>query len=202
MSDEMYDDDELKELYEDYEDADQLTPEEVFTMVTLNRNKKVTVKAELRDENGDIVSLVDTIEKILEFMKDKLHDTEGNQFVDQIMPLMSQSVVSGLGRIVGIPETALMLANNSTKTGVLYMMCTAFLLLKFVQNNKLKIFTYEDTVTDEEIEAIDRKVEANKMLTYGTIAGMNPQEILDKLYEEGKITKEDLESMLGKNKVL
>lgn len=200
-TDEMYDEDELSELYEDM-DSDALTPEDVFSMVTLNKVKKCKVHVELRDEAGDKVSLPDTIGNILDFIKDKMSTTneEGNQFINQIFPLMSQSVVSGLGRMLGLHQTAFMMAQDDTKAGILYMMCVAFLLLKFVQNNKLKIHTYEEPVSDEEIEAIYRKSDANKAMTLGVMAGMEPTEILEKLYEQGKVTEEDLQQLMGKNK--
>lgn len=199
MSDEMYDADELAELYED---PDQLTPEEVFAMVTLNRVKKCKVHVELRDENGDTVSLPNTISSLLDYINDKMKvdGHESNQFVDQIFPLMSQSIVSGLGRMLGIHQTAFMITNDATKTGILYMMCVAFLLLKFVQNNNLKIHTYEEPISDEELESIERKAEANKAITMGAMAGMEPQEILKQLYDKGAITEDDMNSLMGKSK--
>lgn len=200
MSDDetYFDEDDIAELYEN---ENQLTPEEVFTMVTLNSNKKVRVTVELKDKDGDIVSLPETVESILNFVKEKLNDEEGNQLSDQIFPLMCQSVVSGLGRMLGIPTTALMLAQDNTKIGILYMMCIAFLLLKFVQNNDLKIQTYEEPVTDEEIESIQRKAEANKLATIGLMAGMDPKEILEQLVNEGRLTQEDIDNMSNKKKV-
>lgn len=198
MSDEIeYDNDELAEMYED---PDQLTPEEVFTMVTLNRIKKCKVHVELRDENGDIVSLPNTISSLLDYIDDKMkvEGHESNQFVDQIFPLMSQSVVSGLGRMLGIHKTAFMIAQDDIKIGMIYMMCIAFLMLKFVQNNNLKIHTYEEPVSDEEIESIARKSQANKAMTMGAMTGMKPQEILKQLYEKGEITEEDISSLMGK----
>lgn len=202
MSDEnVYDDEDLEELYEDM-DENHMTPEEMFTMVTLNHFRKVKVNVELRDNNDDVISLPDTIQGILDFIKDKVKDEEGNQFVDQILPLMSQSVVSGLGRMLGIRSTAFMLSQEDTKMGILYMMCVAFLLLKFVQNNELKIHTYEEPVSDEEIEQLLHKSEVNRIATIGALAGLDPKAVLEQLVEEGKLSQDDINEMLNKKKVL
>jgi hypothetical protein len=197
-TDERFDDDELRDLYE--ESTDSITPEEVFTMVTLNKIRKVTVKVELRDESDDVVSLPDTIEGILNYIKEKTDDEENNQLTEQILPLISQSVVSGLGRMLGIRQTALMLAHDITKYGIINMMCVSLLLLKFVQNNNLKIYTYEEPVSDEEIEEIERKSRASGAAMIGMMTGMDPREILEQLVEEGELTQEDLEDILAGRK--
>jgi len=191
--DEIFDDDDLEELYEGSSDIE---PEDVFDMVLINKVKKTRVTIELEDEDGDTVPLKDVIQQLLGYIKDQMEDGD-NQFSDQIMPLMAHSVVSGLGRILGIRTTAFYLANDVTKSSLIHMMCLGLLLLKFVQQKNLTIVTHEQSVTDEEIEELERKLAANKTAVLAAQAGEDPRAVLRELRRQGHITDEDLEEMLG-----
>jgi len=187
--------DELADAFEG--DPDELQPEDVFKMVMINRIKKVKVKIKLVDEDGDEVDLPDTIAQLLNYVKDQLQDEEGNQFSEQILPLMSQSVVSGLGRILGIRGTAFHLANEATRVAIIHMMAIGLLLLKFVQENNLTIHTFEEEVSDDEIEEIERKAKASSVATMSSAMGMDPKEVLQELVNQGKITDDDLKDIMG-----
>jgi hypothetical protein len=192
--DEMdFDDDEIEAMQEDDEDA--LTPEEVFSMVMLNPKKLTKVSAELQDKEGDSVELADIMIQITGYIKDRLKDPEGNQFGDQIMPLMSQASVSLLGRIMGLRTTAFLMANPMTRDAIIYAMCSSFLLLKWVQENDIVINTIEEHISQEEIDSIYRKAEANSAATMGALMGLDPQDILRKMYDEGQITKDDFANL-------
>jgi hypothetical protein len=133
-------------------------------------------------------------------MNEKMASEEGNQFADQIFPLVSQATVSTLGRLVGINTTAFYLANDNTRIAIIYSMGMAFLLLKYVQKHNLTINTFEESVSDEEIETIERKSEANKAAMISAVMGEDPKEVLQKLLEDGRITEQDLTDMLGGKK--
>ena len=188
------DEEELEELYEDQMEMD---PEDVFKMCTINKIKKTRVTVELRDEEDDVVELKDVIQQLLEYIKDQLKDKKGNQFVDQILPLMAQSVVSGLGRLIGLRLTAFHLSNEITRTSIIQMMCVALLMLKFVQQNGLQIHTFEEDVTDEEIEEVERRTRAESTATLAALAGHNPREVLERLRANGDITDQDLKDILN-----
>jgi hypothetical protein len=181
-------------------DPEDLAPEDVFSMVMINKIKKTKVRAELQDKDGDKVELSEVIAELLRYMNDKMKDTEGNQFADQIFPLVTQSMVSTLGRLMGIHSTAFYLANDGTRTAIAWSMAMAFLLLKYVQKHNLTINTFEEEVSDEEIESIERKAEANKVAMLGAMMGEDPKEVLKKMLDEGRITESDLEEMLGGKK--
>lgn len=191
------DDDEMAELYERHDD--DLMPEDVFKMVMVNKIRKKRVHVELQDAEGDPVQLKDVVQELLNYIKSKLKDEDENQFTGQIMPLMSQSVVSGLGRMVGINQTAFYLADDTARFSIINMMCVAFLMLKFVQQKGLTIHTFEEDISDEEIEELERKTKANQIATLGALAGEDPKAILEELRKRGKITDKDLEDMLKEN---
>lgn len=195
MEDDIFDEDELAEMYEDQ--MDSMSPEDVFNMVLINKAKKTKVHIVLSDEDGDEVDLVDIISELIEYVKDKLKDEEGNQFADQIMPLMTQSVVSGLGRLVGINATAFYLSNDGMRFSIIQMMCVGFLLLKLIQEKGLVITTYEEEVDDDVIEEIERKSKANSAATLASMIGQDPHEVLKQMYNRGDLTADDLRSMIG-----
>ena len=195
--DEMdFDESELEEL----RDPDDLAPEDVFSMVMINKIKKTRVKVELQDKEGDKVELSEVITELLRYMNEKMKSDEGSQFADQIFPLVSNATVSTLGRLVGIQHTAFYLANDTTRTAIIYSMAMAFLLLKYVQKHELTINTFEEPVSEEEIEGVERRAEANKVAMLGAIMGEDPKEVLQKLMDEGRITEQDLSEMLGGKK--
>ena len=115
------------------------------------------------------------------------------------MPLMAQSVVSGLGRMLGIQHTAFYLANETSRIALINMMAIAFLLLKYIQQNELTIQTFEEEIAEEEIEEIERKASASSTATMGALLGIDPKTILENLVEKGEITQEDLDSILNGN---
>jgi hypothetical protein len=193
--DEMDLDEEELELLRD---PDDLSPEDVFRMVTVNRNKMAKVSVKLEDEDGDEVDLADTIADLIVFMEDKMKEKEGNQITDQIFPLISQSVASALGRMIGINTTAFYLSIETTKQALMGSMCIAFLLLKYVQKHNLKIFTVEEPIEQWEIDEMERKSNANRVAMMAALAGHDPRAILEQLKEEGRITDEDLLDLVGK----
>jgi hypothetical protein len=192
------DEDELEDLYEDMSDPDDLTPEEVFKMVMLNKIKGTKVSIQLEDKDGDIVALADVVEGLIGYVKDKLQADEDSDFTAQIMPMMAQSLVSGLGRMIGIRGTAFYLAQEGTRHAMIYMMCVGFLLLKYVQEHGLLIHTYEEEVSEEEIEEIERKSKASSVATMGSMMGMDPREIMQQLVEKGELHEQDLEDLLSR----
>lgn len=193
-----FDEDELADMYDD---PDMLTPEEVFKMCFINKAKKTTVRVELQDKDGDTVDLPDTIAELVSYINKQLKDENGNQFTDQIMPLMAQAMVSGLGRTLGIRTTAFYLAQPLTQRAFIEMMCISFLLLKFVQSKGLLLHTYEEEVTDEEIEAFERKSRANDVAVMGSFMGVDPKETLKAMLDEGQITADDLQDLAGDIKI-
>ena len=193
--DEMgFDEDDMAEMYED---PDTLTPEEVFKMCFINKHKNTTVRVDLQDKDGDTVDLPDTIAELVAYIDKQLKDEDGNQFTDQIMPLMAQAMVSGLGRTLGIRTTAFYLAQPLTQRAFIEMMCVAFLLLKFVQKKGLLLHTYEEEVTDEEIETFERKSRANDAAVMGSFMGVDPKETLKNMLDQGQITTDDLKDLAG-----
>ena len=181
------------------DNQEEIAPEDILQMVMINRNKKTKVSISLEDDEGDEVDLVDTISGLIKYVEDKLKDKDENQFVEQILPLMSQSVVTGLSRMIGTEATAFHLTNPITRTAIINMMAVGFLLLKFVQENSLSVVTHEEPVSDEEIVEIEQRSKVASAAMALASTGMDPKQVLQILKEQGKITDEDLKKALGES---
>lgn len=191
------DDEDLQELYAD--DPDTLTPEDIFKMVLLNKRTNMKVSVQLQDKDGEEVELADLLEQLVKYVKDKL-DEDNNQLVDEIMPLMSQMLVSGMGRLLGLNTTAFYVSNPNTRMALIYMMMIAFTMYKLVQVKGLKINTVEEEVSEEEIEEIERKSRANDVATMSQMLGGDPREALQQMVDRGDLTEDDLVELLGRAK--
>lgn len=190
------DEDDIQSLMEE-QDPDMMTPEDVFKMVLLNKRNKTRVSVSLEDKDGDPIELSDMMEELVNFLKDKMDDEEGNQVVEQIMPLMSQALVSGLGRLVGNQATAFLIANPDVRMALIYMMMISFILYKTVQVKGLKVITQIEPVTGEEIEEIERKSRASSIASMTAMVGMDPKEILSQMVARGDLTSDDFKDLMG-----
>ncbi len=187
------------ELLEAFGTQDTLTPEDVFSLVMINKKRKVKTKIELRDEQGEIILLHEVVKDLLEYMRGKLESEEESQIADQIFPMMGQVLVSGLGRLIGIETTGFFLASDLARTSFMHMMCVSFLILKYVQEKKLTIYAVETPVSDDEVESVTRRNRANSVAMLGQMSGMSYKEILKELVDKGELTQEDLQNMLKGN---
>ncbi len=196
--DSPFDQEELAEAYD--QPKEEMTPEEVFSLVMINKKRMVRTKVELRDEQGEVIPLHEVVADLMAYMKGKLDAGEENQLADQIYPMMGQVLVSGLGRLVGIGMTGYYLASDVARMSFMHMMSVSFLMLKYVQEKKLTIIAVEEPVTDEEVQAVERKSRANSVAMVGAMTGMSYKDILKELVDKGELTQEDLQSMLSKDK--
>lgn len=178
---------------------ESIKPEEMLKLVSINKLKKIKVTAELQDDEKVVTDLGKTIEGITKYINSKLTSNDENQLIDQIMPLMTQAMIGSLGRTIGVDNTACLMTVDTIRDGILYAMCTSFLLLKFIQKHDLKVFTHIEHLTDKEIKDMEMQAQINKIATFGAMTGLNPQEIIDELLKTGQIDEADIEKKLKKN---
>lgn len=197
--DSPFDADEMAAAYEG-QNPDEMTPEEVFSLVMINKKRMVKTKIELKDEQGEVIPLHEVVSDLLAYMKTKMEAGEESQIADQIFPMMGQVLVSGLGRLIGIPMTGFYLASDLARMSFMHMMSISFLMLKYVQEKKLTIIAVEEPIGEEEVQTIERKAKANSLAIMGAMSGMSYKDILKELVDKGELTQEDLQNMLDKDK--
>jgi len=180
------------------EETTPLTPEDIFQLVTIDKVKNQKVRIELKDSNGEVVPIHSAVEGLIGYMKEQFPIADC-ALVSQIYPLLSQALVAGLGRLVGIEGCAYYLMNDLTKTCFLDMMALSFLLLKYIQQKNLKIFTITEPITEVERQLLEAKVkEVGHKVTLSEFVGMNPKDILRELQKE--LDPEEIKEILGEKK--
>ena len=169
--------------------------DELFRVITIDRQRNMRMEIELCDENGDTIPIKETAEKITEYVNDKLKDQEKNSCSQQIFPLMANAMVVSLCKLLGHPTTALMLTQDHIRYSFIEMMMIGFYLLKFIQQNNIKIHTTEEPISQEDIDMYERINRASSVATMAASVGTDPRDALRELLKAGKIKQEDLVSL-------
>lgn len=172
---------------------DTLSTDQLFSVVMIDRARKVKVTIQLRDQDGDEIPVRETIEKLTEWIVDQAKSEDRNVCNQQILPLMGQAMVGGMIKLLGPHSAAVMISGEATRYGLLYMMTVGFYLVKWLQKKKIKIRTFEKPITDEEIEMYDRISKASDISVQASTLGMDPKNIFREMIKAGKLRHSDLE---------
>jgi hypothetical protein len=174
--------------------------DDVFKLVTIDKNRKKRISVKIIDTDGDEVPFRQTVRQIMKYVEDKLSldNSDGNQMVNQVMPLVTQAMVSGMPEVMGTTRAAQIMAIEGLRLPLIFMMVLSFSLLKFIQQKNFKIVTIEEDITEEEWDKLIRMTKASEITTLGAMAGISPKEILKELLQKGDLTIDDIKEMTGK----
>lgn len=168
--------------------------DQLFRIITIDRQRRVKMNIQLRDKDGDEVPVRETVEKLTEWVSDQLgSDNEVNTCRQQIMPLMAHAVVGGMFKFLDRDMAASMLSTEVVRYSLVHMMSVGFYLLKWLQKKDIKIFTSEEPITQDELEMYDRLNNANSIMNMAQNMGVAPEDALIKLVQDGKLHAADLE---------
>lgn len=181
--------------------SEQKRFEDIVKLVTIDKARGKRITIQLVDSEGEEISLRDTTDSLMSFLENKFQDEtpEGNQVLNQVLPLCTQTLVSGLPRAVGEQRAAQMLGLEKSRTTLVLMMMLSFSLLKFIQQKGLKIMTVEEEITTDEMDKIQRMSEASEAATLAAMMGISPKEILQELVKEGSLSGDELSQMIGED---
>jgi len=169
--------------------------DQLLKIVMIDPRRKVKMSVQLRDEDGDEIPISEITEKITEYVSDRMKQEELNSTRQQVIPLMTQAMVSGLYKLMGPQLSSLLMSQEMTRYSLLFMMGVGFYLLKFIQQKNIKIHTIEEEVTQEEIDQYHRMNDASSIASIAAASGADPKEIVRILLKKGAITREDIISM-------
>lgn len=171
------------------------TVDELFRVVMIDRKAKKKLNVALKDEIGDFIPIRETIEQLTEYISDKIKQEEPSIYKQQIMPLMAQSMVGGMVKLMGEEQTAFLLSHEIIRISLIHMMTVGFSLLKWVQKKNIKIYTTEEDISDQDLAMYERVSQATDLAVQGSAAGVPPKDIIKELIKSGKLQVEDLKSM-------
>lgn len=177
------------------ETASSATIDELYKVTMIDRIRKVKITIQLKDEEGDEIPVRETIEQLTSYISDKVAEDKPNVTKQQVMPLMAQAMVGGMIKLLGPSHAMLMLSNQVTRYGLINMMTVSFYLLKWLQKNKIKIHTIEDSITEEEIDMYDRINTAGDLSIQAAAMGADPKKVIREMIKLGKLKKSDLAQM-------
>ena len=169
--------------------------DEVFRLVTLDPHRKVKVTIELRDKDGDEVPIAETVQKISQYVADKMADPEANTCRQQIFPLSAQAMVLSLARLLGPELTSLLISQDQIRYSFVHVMMVGFYILQFLRSKDIKVHTIEEAVSDEDIATFHRVNKASGVLTLARHMGVDSREVVRELLRTGNITQEDLKTL-------
>lgn len=172
-----------------------LNQSDIFRIVAIDKVRKKEILIELRDKNDGLVSIKDTVKKLTTYVEDKMADEAPSNITQQIYPLMAQCSPQVLLQLLGDRMSMLLFSNDFTRKSFIHMMVVGFLLLKFVQQNNLKVVTIEKDVSDEVIKKYERVTKANSIGVTATMLGEDPKEVIRDMYKKGLIEKDDVLEM-------
>lgn len=164
-------------------------------VVAIDRNRKVRMDAELRDTDGNIIDVNETVENIANYVIDKMKADDQNMIQQQVFPVMAKAAVTALTEFVGPHTAGLMISQELFRTALTSCMMSAFLLMQFVKKNDIKIYTSEQKLSDEEIASYDRINKASSVASLAAQLGTNPREVIREMVKQGQLQKEDLEAL-------
>lgn len=196
-------------MYDEDFDLDQPDFDEMFRLVTIDKNRKKKIRVTLVDKDGDEVPVKTLSKQLVSYIADQFklnkdfdedEDTKPNYMINKIMPLVSQSLVAGLPELMGERHAYLTMAITTTRHSTIMMMMLAISMFKFIKDRDLKIKTEEEDVSDEEIEKMTKMSKITSTTTTGALMGMSPHEIVKHMLENGEIDEDELKELTGKDK--
>lgn len=178
-----------------------MTDEEIYKVITIDKDRKTKITIQLRDKSGDEISLQDAVQKLTDHVHAQLNteDSSENPIRLQIFPLMSQACVIALKRLIGLPSTAVLMAHDKFKFAIIESLIVSFLLHRWMspenKDKAITINTTEEPMTDDEMESLEKVSRITNAATLATAFGYSGTELIKELIRTGEVTEEDLKKM-------
>jgi hypothetical protein len=193
--DREYDPDERRYLEEMQQGEHKFDPKEV---IVFNKLKKVRMHVQLVDQENEEVPLTDILDELHKHVVKNmtLEADPDNHILNQVFPIMSGSSAYLFSVCMNSVIGQLAAMSDQARLQLVQGMCCAFMLLKVIQNKKLKIQTTEEPISDREIATAQRNSKRREIEYTATLLGVSVKELLVMLVQSGRLTKEELAELL------
>jgi hypothetical protein len=141
----------------------ELNLDEILSMVLIDKKRLLKVSAEMKDNNGEKINLSEIVEELFKYIDKEFAKSseEKSSLISQVMPLLSQVLGSGLSRYLGVEQAVLYLTDSQTKDALLQMMMLSFLLLKYIQQKDIQVYSVSEPIEKVEIEKLEMATQKN-----------------------------------------
>jgi hypothetical protein len=135
----------------------EINLDEILSMVLIDKKRLMKVSAELKDKNGEKINLPEIVEELFKYVDKEYNKSveEQSSLIGKIMPLLSQVLGSGLGRYLGVGQAVLYLTDSQTKDALLQMMMLSFLLLKYIQQKDIQVYSVSEPIAKDEVDRLE-----------------------------------------------
>ena len=182
-------------MSQDISKNEEVSLDSLLQLVMIDIKRKVKVSIKLVDEDGDEVSVGETIEQVSQYISDKLESPKENTTSSQVFPLMAQSVTRGLSKLLGGQMASLLLSQEMTRYSLIHMMSIGFYLWNVIHKNGFKIETTEEPVSQEDIDSYRRLNKITDVASTAAALGADPREMIRELLRQGHITRGDIQKL-------
>lgn len=190
----MYDEDD-DSLFDDDREEVKMKVEDFFNIVTIDKKRKKRITIRLEDADGDEVPIKEAVEKLTDYVIEKASnqdDDDNNHVINKLAPLVGHALVCGLPKVIGDNLTIMMLSMEHYRHSMSMMMLLSFVLIKWVQDKKLKIVTMEEDISDEDLEKQEKIHKANSAAMISAMLGMTPEEAIKEIAKSGDVNLDDV----------
>jgi hypothetical protein len=108
------------------------------------------------------------------------------------MSLIGQAMTYAMVKALGEYKAAALLSQELIRFSLVHFGMVCFLLYKLIQKKNIKVYTTEQTLTTEDIEAYDRISSVADVSTQVALMGGDPKELIHELIKGRHISKSDL----------
>ena len=175
---------------------------DALSLVTVDQQRGKRITVFLKMENGDTITLKEITTKLTQYLNDQVRDKKStlagtNPIINQIMPLIAQASGVCIPSVTDEGTALALLCVEQFRWSIVMMGMLGFSLMKFINDQNLKIITEEEDLTLDEIEEFKRISRVSSASAAGAMMGHSPQEIIRDLIRNGDIRPEEVEDLLG-----
>lgn len=154
--------------------------------------KKVSVESSFIDGDGYELSTQELTNQVLNLLKKKTTPKANNAVKNRVFPLLAEAGIYLTDKYLGKDMSAVFAANPGSTMLITYALATGFYLNHFMHKKNMKINTNETKMTKAEIDKALSEQSLQSAITMALMEGQNPEAVIKKLYQKGKVTREQL----------
>jgi hypothetical protein len=168
-----------------------------YSLNLIDKKNWTRLTVTIEDNESNKYPIDEIVQNLLKYIEQETKK-EKSSIVSQIYPVMSQLMIPILLNLGGESLTQMLVGGEIIKNAILDSMTVSFLFLKYIQQKELKIISSSEVLTSQEIEFIKRHTEeVSQSSPITQLLGVPPAELLKSLYQNGDISKEELNSLIN-----
>lgn len=171
---------------------EQQKTHELYILDTL---RGVKTSAELNDKDNNLVSLIEVLESIVEFIKTEADANQKGKpsiIMDQLLTLLCHTMHVALPQLSGTEYSDTLLSTGQGRYTVAMAMLVGVLLHQYMQENNLQITLFNEKLSDSDKTYYEELHQVQEAISIGLATGIPPNVIAARLISSGQISHQKL----------